>query len=159
MGGNPLAYSDYLGLLHPDNSKRRNRKQHKGKTKRCKVSDDIKCCLAKTFGQPESAVDTVKIIPNSVRAKMHFIGQSYAYAATTRKNAIWLTNECDTLFNDNNFMLHEFYHVFNQWNNGRMGRLSYLLDPDKWENEADNFANKNEQSFAGCLAKGCTPCS
>ncbi|MDU0352996.1 RHS repeat-associated core domain-containing protein [Paraglaciecola aquimarina] len=71
--------------------------------------------------------------------------------ATTLTNAIYLPSHVSpkSFMNNHNLLLHEYFHVIKQWNTGRMGIGSYLLSPDKWENEAKNFARKNQNKITG----------
>lgn len=69
--------------------------------------------------------------------------RGYRVDATTLKNTIYLPSHVSPqdFFNNSELMIHEYYHVVNQWNNGRMNVFNYLLSPHKWEAEAINYAN------------------
>ena len=62
----------------------------------------------------------------------------------TRPERIYTNMSAEEFFaNANAFLvLHEFYHVIEQWGKG-MTRLGYLLNNGTKEKEANDFASKN----------------
>jgi len=133
----PLIWADPLGL------------------KACKPCGVMSCCLAVVFGVPESDVKKQKVTDNSRYAKLHFIGQDYEYAATTRPNRMFFTDDCEVLWADPWFVLHEYAHLINQWAPRRLTRAKYLRSPRPWEDEANKFANENFLLMLDCLSNGC----
>jgi RHS repeat-associated protein len=127
------------------------------------VPDDVKYALEKTFDHEfgESLnVDSAAVIENSKWAD--FIsslneirtGGKYWVVATTQENTIYLNSRitAQDFFSNTELVLHEYFHVFKQWNNQRMNNASYLLSPDKWEQEARSFSSSNAriyESFKG----------
>ena len=79
------------------------------------------------------------------------------WEATTRRNKIILFVPCDNFLGDTKTVLEEYYHVLRRWDTGRMSRVSYIwagrqgYSKNKFEIEADDFANKNAQAFKECL--------
>ena len=93
-------------------------------------------------------VSNVRVIANSKWANfLNWLNgfRGYRVDATTLTNTIYLPSHVSPqdFFNNSKLMLHEYYHVVNQWNNGRMNIFSYLFSPGKWEGEAISFANNN----------------
>jgi len=106
----------------------------------------MKVCLEKIFRQPIDGVKIqLKLKPNS------------SYTATIRKNKIIPYVPCDTFFGANDVVLEEYFHVFEQWNTGRMNRFNYVLhdphghDQNPFEQEADNFSKTHLPDFEKCL--------
>lgn len=121
----------------------------------CEVSPKMEECLERLFGK---SIDSIKY--QLKKKKRNRI-------AETRKNKIILYIPCDQFFADTETVLEEYYHVLEQWNTGRMGRLSYLLesfkkvigpgDPyedNKYEKEAKDFARKHTKELEDCLKCG-----
>jgi RHS repeat-associated protein len=138
VASNPLNAIDFLGLSN------------------CKLKPVTVCCLAKVFGKSKGDVTRVKIQPNSMRAKIFrtAAGQSGDFA-TTLPDQIMLTGDCNSFEGANWWQLHEFYHVFEQWDTGRLTQANYLPHHKQWENEANQFADTNLGAFEKCLSRGC----
>ena len=81
-------------------------------------------------------------------------GESGDYA-TTLPNQIMLSGDCSSFDDANWWQLHEFNHVFNQWNTGRLTQANYLPNRKKWEDESDQFADSKLGEFQKCLTEGC----
>jgi RHS repeat-associated protein len=115
----------------------------------CVPSPAMKECLQKIFDKPSQSIDGVKIQlkPNP----------KSGWEATTRRNKIILYVPCDQFFGDNDTVLEEYFHVFQQWNTGRMNRRNYIWndlhghDQNKFEKEADDFAKKHVPDLEQCL--------
>jgi hypothetical protein len=100
---------------------------------------------------PEGSLGQLVVVP-------HFRGRpevDYEYAGTTRPNVLYFTDECIDLWGDHEFVLHEFHHLINQWANGRMTRLGYIINPAPWEAEANNFASTHLFFYLDCLSNYC----
>lgn len=139
LGGDPLDASDPSGL----------------RAQQCAPFSVIRCCLASVLGTTEAEIGRVRIYANSYFARAHFIGRKYDYAATTRRGRIYLTGGFDTLFGDYHFMLHEYFHVIEQWGRRRMRVLGYLAHSSEREREADRFSDQNLAAFTSCIQSGC----
>lgn len=81
---------------------------------------------------------------------------------------IFVPGKCGEFWVDPELVLHEYYHVVDQWDTERMRLDGYLAegarqglggrDPhgnNRFEDEAEFFAKTHEQSLKDCL--GCTP--
>jgi RHS repeat-associated protein len=117
----------------------------------CAPGPAMKECLQKIFDKSGADVDGVKI---QLKPK----GPNYPWEATTRRNKITLFVPCDQFFADNAGVLEEYFHVFNQWNTGRMNRRKYIWndlhghDKNKFEKEADDFVKKTLPDLQKCLS-------
>jgi RHS repeat-associated protein len=77
--------------------------------------------------------------------------------ATTLKNRIFLRGAGVDFERDTNLLLHEFTHVFLQWNTGIMKNEKHYSDfVDEWENEADGIASAYEMKFEKCRRDLCS---
>ena len=135
VGGNPLSFVDSLGLVA--------------------ASGAMADCLAKIFGQSVAGVN--------VRNKLIVTNEWI----TTRTNSIRLPQDesVGAFFSDPHLVLHEYFHVLRQWNVGGISRSSYAAeyfrhgaaDGNRYEDEANGFADKNLDSLKKCLeeAKKC----
>jgi RHS repeat-associated protein len=112
----------------------------------CAPGPAMKECLQKIFGQPVDGVN-IQLKPKP----------KTSWDATTRKNKIILYIPCDQFFGENDTILEEYFHVLNQWNTGRMNKLSYIwadrhgYDKNKFENEAQQFSKDNVEKLRDCL--------
>ena len=111
----------------------------------------MKTCLQKLFTED---IDNIKVHDNSFVAWYH--GKNTI--ATTRKNNIYLNIDCATFWNDRKLVLHEYYHVIEQWNTGRLTRYRYIKEwmkkgywNSKYEVEARNFAQQKLDDFNECM--------
>lgn len=113
------------------------------------VREALRRTLAAGLGTP-AVIDQIKIVEDSKWANLLsgitrlFSGGRKVVLATTQRDTIYLSSHltAPAFFADSKRVLHEYYHVANQWNNGRLGNLSYLLSPSKWEREATDFADE-----------------
>ncbi len=131
VGGNPINLFDPLGL--------------------CEVSPCMKQCLEKFL---YFNIDNIKVTGNSTFASLH----GSETIATTRKNAIYLNISCDEFWKDEELVLHEYYHVMFQWNNGDMTLSDYVGESlkngywkNKYEVEARGFASAVLNDFKECI--------
>jgi RHS repeat-associated protein len=123
---NPTNFIDIYGLL-------------------CLPSYELRTCLEEIFREP---IASVKVYDHSV-VPGHY--------ATTRRNAIYISGDCNSFWLSYNTILEEYYHVLRQWNPGRLTRFKYVIDwvregeKNKWEKEAQAFANKNDERLRICV--------
>jgi hypothetical protein len=122
------------------------------------VPDDIKFALETVLDQ---SIDGIEIVEDSKWAnflstmkKIQTFGR-YWIRATTQENTIYLSSgvSAEQFFNDAHLMLHEYSHVLDQWNNGRMRNISYIVNPGRWETEAIGFADKHERTLNFMLGR------
>lgn len=134
VGANPVDFDDPFGL--------------------CKPGAKLQKCLEKIFGKPIGGID--------VHNKL-FVNNSFI---TTRRNEIRLPPDfpCDDFFGDPFPVLHEYYHVLDQWNTGDLSRSAYVWewlkhgssDGNKYEDAANKFARDHVEDLKKCLADDCS---
>jgi hypothetical protein len=108
--------------------------------------------LLELFG---SDIDRVKVVEYSWINALH--GWPLA---VTRRNRIYLRHGAAGFYADTGLVLHEYLHVMNQWNTGRMTVLRYLwqtLLHGYWNNpfevEAREFAARHRPSYSRAQRK------
>lgn len=113
---------------------------------------ELRRALQDVFRRP---VDDVELREHSWFAKLH--GRA---SATTRFNTIYLRGSAEEFFSRPDLMLHEYYHVLQQWNRGRMTVLSYLLEwrrrgywDSRYERHARRFARTRLAAFRAAMAR------
>ena len=136
VGGNPVSYTDPLGLA--------------------RASGAMADCLEQIFGQSVAGVNVknktvvsnewITTRRNSIRLPPDF--------------------STDEFFSRSDLVLHEYYHVLRQWNTGELSRAAYAAeflrngsaDGNRFEDAANAFANSNLAAFQKCLkeAEGCS---
>jgi len=159
--GNPITMSDPLGLFVGSVFGPGPEDIAPPGLSPCQVPPQLQCCLEQIFGE---SVGGISVFANSLMSKLH---NNYY---TTRRNTIYLPGNCSRFFNDEWLVLHEYYHVVDQWNTSRLTVRLYLLeaaiqkmmgkDPHKdnrYEKEADAFANNHDQLLRRCLQQGGLP--
>jgi hypothetical protein len=95
--------------------------------------------LEQVFG---TAVGAVKVVEYSRFARTHL-----GMVATTRPNHILLAISGAEFVSRPEILLHEYFHVLEQWGTGRLTRWRYLLESarygyqnNRFEREARDFA-------------------
>jgi hypothetical protein len=121
------------------------------------------CCLAQLFG---NGVYTVTVRQNSTlpewqdnlcrktTLKKNEGSKCQHTDATTRRQSVYVRDGGFEFEQNSHTLIHEFYHVIQQWDNGRMNRRSYLLNVDMWEAEAI-AAESQVQKFEKCRQDNC----
>lgn len=116
------------------------------------LPEDLRRTLHALFGV---GVDEVEVVENSLFAKLHALA-----IATTRRRRIYLRGSADAFFDNPSIVLHEYCHVLNQWENGRLTIWRYLLESFRrgyWDNrfeiEAREFADDHVHRFCALLAR------
>lgn len=115
--------------------------------KRCAVPTKIQKCLIEIFG--ESANDVTIIIDRRKLAWHFWPGIA---GATTRRGKIFINFPCGQFWNDPKFVLHEYYHVIQQWGVERMSVWGYLARFWIREREARRFAEQNLHRLQQCMS-------
>ncbi|MFN5009712.1 MAG: hypothetical protein ACK5F5_00605 [Gammaproteobacteria bacterium] len=105
-----------------------------------RLSDDWALTLGALFG--DEAVRGVE-----VRERVWWLKPMPWVAAITGPSRIWLRGQAEEFFADPEFVLHEYYHVLNQWDTRRLSIFRYLREwlrvgyrRNAFEVEARNFA-------------------
>jgi len=133
VGGNPVSNIDPLGLAP--------------------ASGAMADCLSQIFGQSVSGVN----VRNKTVVNNDFV--------TTRRNSIRLPRSLsvDEFFADHSLVLHEYYHVLQQWNTGELSRGAYAAEfmrngsgeGNRFEDPANEFAKSHAEALKKCLEEGC----
>ena len=97
----------------------------------------------------------VGVIEHSLFARLH-----WGALATTRRRRIYLRGSAKDFFKDPALMLHEFFHVLDQWEPRRLTTASYVLEwlrsgywNNRFEVEARQFTAKNLKEFRFLLPR------
>ncbi|MEO8938870.1 MAG: hypothetical protein ABI277_01330 [Burkholderiaceae bacterium] len=79
-------------------------------------------------------------------------------AATTRRDAIYLSGSGKRFANDPGLVLHEYFHVLRQWNTGTLTTWRYVVESlkrgyrdNRYEVEARMFTRSRVLAFAARL--------
>lgn len=119
---------------------------------RSHIPAPLSAALRDIFGEP---VDHVRVIENSVYARMHFGAR-----ATTRRGRILLRGSARDFWNDPELILHEYFHVLRQWQTRRLTIWKYLTESARngyWHNcyeiEARAFAAMHWPALKSRLQK------
>ena len=114
--------------------------------RRYRMPEHVQFGLVEVFGP---TVNAVKVIEHSRYARLHL-----GAAATTRPGAILLAISGDEFISNSQLLLHEYFHVLNQWNTGRLTRWRYLIESalrgywnNRFEVEARQFAASASEQF------------
>lgn len=128
------------------------------RARRFVISDRLRESLARIFGVSPETIARIKVIEHSRFARLH----GPHVAATTRKNAIYLSGSGDAFVGDAEFVLHEYFHVVRQWNSGTLTVWRYLRESARrgyatncYEVEAREFAQT--QCSRSTATSGATP--
>lgn len=119
---------------------------------RSSIPPSLSFALHGIFGEP---VDHVRVIENSLYARMHFGAR-----ATTRRGRILLRGSAKDFWNDPELILHEYFHVLRQWQTRRLTIWRYLKESARkgyWHNcyeiEARAFAAAHWHALNSRLQK------
>jgi hypothetical protein len=109
------------------------------------VPADILAALERLFAEP--GLDRVAVIyrPLYVRSHLVFIGGRTG--SVTRPGRIYTNIPEPLFFTLDRHVVHEYYHVVQQWGRERMTRLGYLLNSRSREGEAHAFVDANVQLY------------
>lgn len=101
----------------------------------------------------------VRIIQRSWRVRWH-----PRMHATTRRNRIYLRGTIEEFASDPALVLHEYFHVLEQWNPRRLTRWRYLVEylwrgytANRFEVETREFVARNLGRFQRLIAAKDTP--
>ncbi|HEU4529640.1 MAG TPA: hypothetical protein VFR59_00595 [Steroidobacteraceae bacterium] len=99
------------------------------------------------------AVGAVKLVERSWRVRWH-----PRMHATTRRNVIYLRGTIEEFASDPALVLHEYFHVMEQWAPGKLTRTRYLLEllrrgyqDNQFEVETREFVTRNIGRFRRLL--------
>ena len=121
-----------------------------------RLPDDWALTLATVFGH-EAARSVV------VRERVWWLRPMPWVVAITGPSRIWLRGRAEDFFADTELVLHEYYHVINQWDTRRLSILRYLREwlwvgywRNKFEVEARAFAAREVGRCGQLLAEART---
>jgi uncharacterized protein DUF4157 len=121
---------------------------------RVRVPEGVRISLAKLFGDD---VAHVEVIEHSIFARLHWHA-----LATTRRRRIYLRGRAEDFFNDPALMMHEYFHVVNQWEPRLLTSARYVLEwlrrgywGNRFEVEARQFTDANLYRFRLLLTQSC----
>jgi hypothetical protein len=96
-----------------------------------------------------AGVGAVELVERSWRVRWH-----PRMCATTRRNRIYLRGSVEDFASDPALVLHEYYHVIEQWNRGQLTRSRYLWEllrrgyrANRFEVETREFVARNLGRF------------
>ena len=123
------------------------------RSRRYVIPDHLGESLAQIFAVSCETIARIKVIEHSRFARLH----GPHVAATTRKNAIYLSGPGDAFVGDAEFVLHEYFHVVRQWNCGTLTVWRYLRESARRGYAANRF-EVEARAFAREL-RSCDPFS
>jgi hypothetical protein len=110
----------------------------------------LRVALITVFG---SGAEHVRLVENSWRVRWH-----PRMHATTRRNRIYLRGSVEQFACDPVLVLHEYFHVVEQWRTGRLTRTNYLWEwvrrgyrANRFEVEARDFVDRHLGRFLRLL--------
>jgi Domain of unknown function (DUF4157) len=116
----------------------------------------VRSALQEIFGDD---VAGVVLIENSWRVRWH-----PRAIATTRPNRIYLRGSVAEFARDSGLLLHEYFHVLNQWRPRRLTRLRYVFEwlrrgyfSNRFEVEARDFEAANQRRFRLLVTRASGP--
>jgi hypothetical protein len=119
--------------------------------RRVPIPESVRIALAVFFGD---GVSRVKVIEHSLFARLHWNA-----TATTRRRRIYLRGSAADFFNDPALMIHEYFHVMNQWEPRLLTSWRYVLESlrhgywsNRFEVEARQYTAVNLHRFVNARA-------
>lgn len=112
---------------------------------RYRVPEDVLGALERVFGQ--SDLDRIEVIYRPLYVRSHLICIGGRCGSVTRPRRIYTNIEEAVFFTLDRHVLHEYYHVVQQWGRERMTRSGYLLASGRREREACDFAALNLERY------------
>jgi len=120
------------------------------------------------FGRlPQRLRDALLVTFGAAAAEIHLIERSWRVRwhprmlATTRRNCIYLRGTLGNFAENPELVLHEYFHVIDQWNTGRLTRRGYLWEllmrgyaANRFEIEARAFTAQKLHRFRQRLEAG-----
>lgn len=106
---------------------------------------DVLAALEHVFCEP--GLDRIAVLyrPLYVRCHLAFIGGRTG--SVTRPERIYTNIPASVFFRLDAHVLHEYYHVVQQWGRERMTPLGYMLDCRRRERDARDFAAANLERY------------
>lgn len=115
------------------------------RVKRYAVPLDVLAALEQVFDEPGLERVAVFYRPWYVQCHLAFIGGWTG--SVTRPGRIYTNIPEGLFFRLDAHVLHEYYHVVQQWGRERMTPLGYMLECRRRERDARNFAAANVERY------------
>lgn len=122
----------------------------------CRLPEALRNALLELLGVDAGRV---RLIEHSWRVRWH-----PRALATTRRNRIYLRGSIEEFACDAELVLHEYFHVLEQWRPRRLTRLGYLWElmrrgyrNNRFEVEAREYVEKNLRQFRVLIARAEEP--
>jgi hypothetical protein len=112
--------------------------------------------LERIFANPDFAAPDIRSIPviySPAFVRAHLVLVRGSRGSVTRPGRIYTNLAEDVFFALDFHVLHEFYHVVQQWGREHMSVLGYLFRARQREREANEFARQNLEEYRKLL--GC----
>lgn len=119
------------------------------------IPGDVRGALEAIFGHGSTQDVMVIYRPGFVRRHLIFVGGRYG--SVTRPGKIYMNLPEEEFFEADAHVLHEFYHVIEQWGRQGMTVPGYLLRARQREREANEFAEQNLKRYRDALKLGTRP--
>jgi len=117
-----------------------------------KLPEALRSALVECLGQD---VERIALIEHSWRVRWH-----PRALATTRRNRIYLRGSIEEFVCDAELVLHEYFHVLEQWRPRRLTRFNYLWElmrrgyrNNRFEVEAREYVEMNSKHFRQMIAR------
>lgn len=95
----------------------------------------------------EPAIERIAVIYRPWYVVSHLVFIGGRFGSVTRPGRIYTNIPEPLFFRLDGHLLHEYYHVVQQWGRERMTRSGYLLDCRRREREAEDFVAANLTRF------------
>ena len=117
------------------------------------IPESVRDALEGILG--DGSTEGVEVIhrPWYVRAHLIFLGSLRGQGSVTRPERIFTNIPEEEFFKADRHVLHEFYHVVEQWREQDMSRTDYLRNAGEREAAAEGFASENLDRYRKLLGK------
>lgn len=112
---------------------------------RYRVPDDVLGALERVFDQP--GLNRIAVVRRPLYVGSHLVCIGALRGSVTRPQCIYTNIPEDVFFTLDRHVLHEYYHVVEQWGREGMTRAGYLLSCRRREREAHDFAARHVERY------------
>ena len=102
---------------------------------------DVRFALEALFGK--AAVDRIEVVYRPLYVRCHLAVIGARHGSVTRPWRIYTSLSPGEFYARDMHVLHEYYHVVQQWGRERITRLGYVLNWRRREREAADFVAAN----------------
>jgi hypothetical protein len=113
------------------------------------IPDDVRRALEVLHG--DRSTIGIRVIYRPWYVRLHMAVKGGRFGSTTRPETIFTNLPEDTFFRADAHVIHEFYHVIEQWRRQNMTRIGYLLTCRRREREAEEFAENKVETYRQAL--------